>query len=108
MATPRIPVRAFSIRNFSAEELASAAAEPAAFDTALLFSTKWAPPPGATDLGKRNVSADTRYFDFHRDLEPEEAAALLHGRILWQDRRRGEWAAILQFPRPAATPSPPH
>ena len=103
----RAPIRVVSLRNFSPEEMARAATISGTFDTALLFSTKWAPPPGAANLGKRNVSADTRYFDFHRDLEPEEASALLHGTIIWQDRRRGEWAAILRFPRIAANPPPP-
>ena len=102
----RTPIRALSLRNFSPGEMARAAAEPGAFDTALLFSTKWAPPPGAADLGRRNVSADTRFFDFHRDLEPDEAAALLHGTVAWQDRRRGEWAAILRFPREPSLPTP--
>lgn len=95
----RMPVRTTSVRNFSAEEIARAASEPGAYDTALVFSTKWAPPPGAVDLGRQNRSADSRYFDFHRDLEPAEVAALLHGTVIWERHRRGEWAAVLRFPR---------
>ena len=40
-----------------------------------------------------------RYFDFPRDLSPGEAAALLHGDLVWQARRHGEWVALLRFPR---------
>lgn len=87
------------LQNFSMAQMEKAAEDPGAFDTALLFSTKWEPPPGKINLAKRNTSADTRYFDFHHDLSPEEAAALLHGTVVWQDRRKGEWAAVLHFPR---------
>jgi hypothetical protein len=65
----------------------------------LVFSTKWEPPAGHINLSKKNRSLDTKYFDFHHDLTPSEAAALLHGEIVWQARRRGEWAAVLHFPR---------
>lgn len=93
------PFRISSIRNFSIEELNKAAVTPENFDTALVFSSKWEPQPGPFNLGKRNRSTDRRYFDFHRDLPPDEAAALLHGEVVWQDRRKGEWVAVLRFPR---------
>jgi hypothetical protein len=93
------PFRVSSVRNFSIEELSPAAATPGNYNTALIFSTKWDPQPGQFNLGKQNISADTRYFDFHYDLPPVEAAALLHGEIVWEDRRKGEWVAVLRFPR---------
>ena len=94
------PIKAFPIRDFSLEEVEKAAADPGEYDTALLFSTKWAPRPGQTDLSRRNRPADTRYFDFHEDVSPAEAAAILHGEIVWQPPpRHGEWVAILRFPR---------
>jgi 4-amino-4-deoxy-L-arabinose transferase-like glycosyltransferase len=93
------PFKVFAIQNFSIEQMQKAAADPAGYDTALIFSTKWEPPPGHINLGKPNQSADTRYFDFHHDLHPDEAARLLHGEIVWQAQRRGEWAAVLHFPR---------
>lgn len=92
-------IRTTSIENFSAGQIAKAAAEPGEYDTALIFSTKWAPPFGATNLGRRNEAADARYFDFHRDLGAREMAGLLHGDVVWEAHRRGEWAAVLRFPR---------
>ena len=92
-------IRTTSIENFSAGQVAKAAAEPGEYDTALIFSTKWAPSFGATNLGRRNEAADTRYFDFHRDLGAREVAGLLHGDVVWEAHRRGEWAAVLRFPR---------
>jgi len=99
----KVPIKAFAIQNFSSDEIQKAAADPSDYDTALLFSTKWAPPSGGLDLIHRNTpgasDADTRYFDFHEDVRPAEAAALLHGQIVWQAHTRGEWVAILRFPR---------
>jgi 4-amino-4-deoxy-L-arabinose transferase-like glycosyltransferase len=94
----KTPVKAFAIRNFSFEEMQKAAANPGEYDTALLFSTKLT-PGGSLTLGKRNESSDTRYFDFHQDMGPQEAAAMLHGEVVWQQARHGEWVAVLRFPR---------
>jgi 4-amino-4-deoxy-L-arabinose transferase-like glycosyltransferase len=92
-------IKTVAIRDFSARQMMLAAADPGAYDTALIFSTKWAPPPGSLNLGKRNESEDTLYFDFHRDMRPAQAAALLHGRIVFEAHRKGEWVAVLRFPR---------
>ena len=93
------PIKTVAIQNFSFEQIQKAAADPGSYDVAFIFSTKWAPPANKIDLGRRNESADTKYFDFHRDLSPDEVARLLHGDVVWQAHRRGEWAAVLHFPR---------
>jgi 4-amino-4-deoxy-L-arabinose transferase-like glycosyltransferase len=93
------PFQVASISNFSFDQIEKAATEPGDYDTALLFSTKWAPPPGKIDLGHANQPTDIKYFDFHLDLRPAAAAALLHGDVVWQASRKGEWVAILRFPR---------
>ena len=95
----RHPIKTVAIQNFSAAQLEKAAADPGAYDTALIFSTKWEPPPGTVNLGKQNESADTKFFDFHQDMHPAAAAALLHGEVVWQAHRKGEWVAVLRFPR---------
>jgi 4-amino-4-deoxy-L-arabinose transferase-like glycosyltransferase len=92
------PFKFVALENFSLPQMQKAAADPGAYDTALLFSTKWAPPPGTSALHRPNEN-DARYFDFHLDLRPREAANLLHGDVVWQASRGGEWAAILRFPR---------
>jgi len=93
------PVKVVSIQNFAIDQVEQAAQDPGAYDTALFFSTKWEPPPNRIDLGRANRQSDAKYFDFHHDLSPSEAAALLHGEVVWQARSRGEWAAVLRFPR---------
>ena len=95
----KTPIKVTGIDNFSSAQMAKAAADPGLYDVALLFSTKWEPAAGTVNLSRVHEQADTRYFDFHHDLSPAEAAALLHGDIVWEARRKGEWAAVLHFPR---------
>ncbi len=104
----RTPIKVTPIENFAIDQIQKAAADPGSYDTALIFSTKWEPAANQLNLGKPNESADTKYFDFHHDLSLTEAAALLHGEVIWQERRKGEWAAVLRFPRSEeATLHPP-
>ena len=88
-----------AVQNFSIDQMLKAATDPGSFDTALVFSTKWEPPLGKVNLGRANEPTDVRYFDFHHDLRPAEAAAMLHGQVVWQASKGGEWAAVLHFPR---------
>jgi 4-amino-4-deoxy-L-arabinose transferase-like glycosyltransferase len=92
-------IKVTSLQNFALEELQKAAQSPGDFDTALLFSTKYEPPAGRTNLSQHTQNSDARYFDFHRDVLPAEAARLLQGTVIWQAERNGEWAAVLRFPR---------
>ncbi len=95
----RTPVRTVQIDNFSAEEVAKAAANPGAYDAALVFSTKFDPPRGGLNLSVKNRENDQRFYGYHRDLLPSEIAQALGGRVVWQEDRKGEWAAVLYFPR---------
>ena len=95
----RRPIHFFQIESFSIQQMQLAAAEPGEFDTALIFSTKWEPAHTFFNFGRPNSPTDAKYFDFHHDLRPSEAAALLHGEIIWHGERNGEWAAVLHFPR---------
>ncbi len=95
----RKPIASVALDNFSADQIQKAATDPGAYDTALIFSTKWTPPGGALSLLHGSEHNDTRYFDFHRDLQPAEVAAALHGIIVWQARSHGEWVAIIRFAR---------
>ncbi len=92
-------VKFFAVPNFSRTNIEKAAENPGDYDTALLFSTKWAPPANRLDLSRNNRHNDEKYFDFHTDLSPQEAAIILHGEVIWQATQGGEWAAILRFPR---------
>jgi 4-amino-4-deoxy-L-arabinose transferase-like glycosyltransferase len=93
----RIPIKTVGLDNFSLDQIQRAAADPGAYDTALVFSTKWNPP--GINLGKHTQASDTAYYDYHRDLAPPDVAKLLHGDIIWYRYIKGEWAAVLRFPR---------
>jgi 4-amino-4-deoxy-L-arabinose transferase-like glycosyltransferase len=93
------PVKTVAIQNFAVDQIQKAAADPGSYDLAFVFSTKWDPPSNQINLSRRNQSTDTKYFDFHSDLSPTEIAAILHGDVVWQARRKGEWAAVIHFPR---------
>ncbi len=94
----RTPMRTTEIQNFTAEEVAKAAANAGAYDTALVFSTKYDPPHGSLNLSGDRGS-DQRFYDYHRDLLPIEIAHALGGTVAWQEERKGQWAALLTFPR---------
>jgi 4-amino-4-deoxy-L-arabinose transferase-like glycosyltransferase len=94
----KTPIANVAIDNFTPEQVEKAAQEPGAYDTALVFSTKWI-PPAALSLTRQTERSDTRFFDFHRDLDPNEVAFLLHGDVVWHAQSHGEWIAILRFPR---------
>ncbi|HZL27889.1 MAG TPA: glycosyltransferase family 39 protein [Acidobacteriaceae bacterium] len=91
------PVKVTSLTNFALDQILKAQQTPGDYDAAFLFSTKY--EPGRINISQHTENSDARYFDFHRDVHPEQAAGLLHGTIVWQDHRDGEWAAVLRFPR---------
>ncbi|HXE08962.1 MAG TPA: glycosyltransferase family 39 protein [Acidobacteriaceae bacterium] len=95
------PIKTYAIRNFTLDEVEKAAANPGEYDTALIFSTKLAPPARPwRHVQHMPSAADRRFFDFHDDLQPHEIAAMLHGDVVWQQEdRSGEWVAVLRFPR---------
>ena len=93
------PIRTVALDNFAPEQMQKAMDDPGAYDTALIFSTKWTPRSGWLDLGGASRKTDTKYFDYHSDMLPRDVAMLLHGEIVWQGYRNGEWAAVLRFPR---------
>ena len=94
------PLPVVAIPNFSLPEIQKAAASAQDFSVGFTFSTKYDPPRQWLNLGARNEAFDARFFDFHRDLEPNAIAHLLQGKIVWWEERQGEWAAVLHFNRP--------
>ena len=93
-----VPFKTTEVQNFTSEQVQKAAEEPGTFDAALVFSTKYNPPPGGFNFALSNAG-DSTYFDSHRDLLPGEIARALGGHVVWQQQRKGQWAAILRFDR---------
>jgi 4-amino-4-deoxy-L-arabinose transferase-like glycosyltransferase len=93
------PLKAVSIYNFTLPQIRKAAQEPDRYDTAIVFATQYVTPSFRRYLLDHPDSRRGRKFAATRDLTPTEIAAILGGRIVWQDDRNGEWAAVLHFDR---------
>lgn len=97
----KTPIKMTPLENFSAAEVVKAMGEQDQFDTAIVFSTKYLPSQMQHTVSVVHMQNDAKYFDFHEDLPPGQIAHLLHGSVVWQESRQGEWAAVLRFPRAA-------
>jgi hypothetical protein len=93
------PIKAFSIEDFTRPEIEKAAHQPGEYDTAIVFTTHYTTPSFRRWLLAHPHSRRGQDFERTRDLRPEEIAFLLGGKVVWQDDRNGEWAAVLTFPR---------
>lgn len=87
------PLPVVAVDNFTVEEVFKARAMRAHYQAALIFSTKYDQP---TWLGHRIDNLTRRYFDYHSDLPPELIANLLGGKIVFLERKRAEWVAVLE------------
>ncbi len=96
------PWKICAIDNFSAAQIARAAAEPEKYSAALVFSTKYDPPPLLPKLF--GTSLEERYFGLHHDLAPEQIARELGGTLLWRRDSDGLWIALIRFNRPSSPP----
>ena len=97
-----IPVdHVIQVEDFTAESLMSAESKSHAagsrFDVALVFSTKYQPPPNLFDRWPLWQQWKARYFGFHRDLTPQAAASVLGGKLVYVEYRRGQWVGIIEL-----------
>jgi hypothetical protein len=91
----KTPWRVVTVDNFTREILTEARNNCAAANVAFIFSTKYAPAALPFRLGQQNEKWERGYFGFHEDVSPTDAAALLGGRVIWYEERKGQWAALL-------------
>ena len=93
------PLSVLRIENFSASEIAQAGNAAEQFDIVLLFSTKWQPPHPLLRTLPFGEQLQQRFFNYHEDLEPQRAAAILGGRTVQYWSRSNEWVAIIEIER---------
>jgi hypothetical protein len=93
------PFDVFAIDDFSAPQIARAAAEPGKYSAALVFSTKYDPPRPLLSLGSRSAALDELYFGLHHDLSPETIASRLGGTLAWHQEDHGQWIGLIRFNR---------
>jgi hypothetical protein len=92
------PFDVYRVEDFTAEQIAKAAAEPEKYSAALVFSTKYDPPPLLT-FGSRGETMEERFFGLHHDLAPETIARELGGTLVWKREDQGMWIALIRFNR---------
>jgi len=91
------PMQVVRIDDFTAEQLFAAADESSRFDVAMVFSTKYQPPPTFFDHWRWWQDWKTRYFGYHVDLTPEGAASVLRGKLVYLDWRKGQWVGVIEM-----------
>jgi hypothetical protein len=89
------PWDVYAVDDFSPAQIDRAADEPGRYSAALVFSTKYDPPP-LISLGRR---MDEKYFGLHHDLPPEEIAYKLGGQLVWKGEDQGMWIGLIRFNR---------
>lgn len=102
------PFAIFPVRDFTVEEMLKVRGQHGQYQVAYLFSTKY-------ESGSWLRSAlwerwNRRFFDYHQDMGPEAAAEMLRGKIVYLERKKAEWVAILEIeqePRMAQTQTLP-
>jgi hypothetical protein len=90
------PVPALRVENFSPAKMILAAEARGQYHAVLLFSTKYEPPRFLLQLPFWE-RLQTRFFGYHHDLMPSQAAQLLGARIVFQRELHGQWVAVLEM-----------
>ena len=89
------PMQVVRAENFSESEIRRAAQAKGDFDVAVVFSSKWQPPHPLWKALPFGEALQARFFDYHEDVTPEHAAAVLGGRVVSYQNRNNEWVAII-------------
>ena len=95
----KTPYEVYRLEDFTPAQIDRAAADPAGYSSALVFSTKYDPSNLLLSLGKRSEAIDRRYFGLHHDMAPEAIALRLRGNLLWEREDHNQWIALIRFNR---------
>jgi len=91
------PMRVFRIEDFTVEQLIAAADLRSNFDVALVFSTKYEPAHPWFERCQTWRKWKTQLFGYHRVVPPATAAQILGGRLVYEDRRNGQWVGVIEM-----------
>jgi 4-amino-4-deoxy-L-arabinose transferase-like glycosyltransferase len=96
------PWQVCAIDDFSAAQIDLAGAEPGKCQAALVFATKYDPPP-LVNVWPFSRGMDKRYFGLHDDLTPSAIARRLGGKVQWRMDDAGMWIAVITLGQPVVT-----
>ena len=60
-----------------------------------MFSTKYEPARPLFAGWRTWQEWKSRFFGYHRDVPPEAAAQILGGRLVYSQRRQGQWVGVI-------------
>jgi hypothetical protein len=89
------PMTVVQVVDFSPQQVLRAAQQRDLFDAVFIFNTKYDPPKNFLTSIRWWNRLQMRFFGYHEDFRPEQAAMLLRGRIVWHEERGGQWAAVI-------------
>ena len=92
-----VPMSVMRLEDFSPQQIARAAGEREKYDAVLMFSTKYEPAWNLFDRLPLWERVSRRFFDYHRNVPPELAAALLEGKLVKHWKRGGQWVAVIEL-----------
>ena len=93
------PFAVLPVQDFTVEEVLKARALRGQYQVAYLFSTKY--ESGGWLRSAFWERLNRRFFDYHQDLNPEAAAEILGGKIVFLARSKGEWVAVMEMEQPS-------
>jgi hypothetical protein len=89
------PMTVVRVDNFTLGYMLGAAQQRQMFDTVFIFNTKYEPPRNLLNSLPWWNHIQERFFDYHQDLLPKEVAMMMDGKVVWQESRGGQWAAVI-------------
>lgn len=90
------PMRVVPVENFAGQHAEGAAQGRRNYDVVLAFSTKYQPSFNLVDRLPAWESLESRFFGYHRDVRPDEAARIFQGRAVFSEERGGQWVAVVE------------
>jgi 4-amino-4-deoxy-L-arabinose transferase-like glycosyltransferase len=89
------PMTVVRVENFSPPQMLAAAQQRDLYDAVFIFNTKYDPPRNFLGGFVWWNRLQERFFGYHEDFRPQQAAMLTQGRIVWSEERGGQWAAVI-------------
>ncbi len=90
------PLRVVAVENFARPHAEGAARGERNYDVVFAFSTKQQPSFNLLHRVPAWENLESRFFGYHRDLTPEEAARIFQGEVVFSEQRGGQWVAVVE------------
>lgn len=90
------PLRVVPVENFARQHAEGAVRGERNYDLVLAFSTKYQPSFNLMHRAPAWENMESRFFGYHRELTPDEAARIFRGKVIFSEQRGGQWVAVIE------------